>query len=57
MIPRCAWCDVEIDREQSLSDLCADCNAVELKQIEQDERARWEREWATEMAIDAARGK
>lgn len=52
MSPRCAWCDADIDHEQSMSDLCADCNAVELQHIEDEEKRARLRSIAEDQRVD-----
>jgi hypothetical protein len=53
---RCEWCDAVIDAE-ICGLLCVDCDAIDRKHIEQNERDAYLRGREDDWAIDAARGK
>lgn len=57
MTDKCAWCCAEIDREKSMSDLCADCDVVELKHLEAEQDNEFRRWREIDNRIDIARGK
>lgn len=54
---KCEWCDAELDRENSLSELCADCVEADDKQDAKDEASECAYWRHINQKIDEARGK